>query len=49
MQSRSWKLPVGSTIISANLKKKSVMIDKDGNEIDPITKQIIKYKVAEVK
>jgi len=29
-------------VIGKNLKKTSVMIDKDGNHIDPVTKQIIK-------
>ena len=35
-------IPTGSTVVSRNLKKESVFIDKDGNFIDPRTKQIIK-------
>jgi hypothetical protein len=41
---RSGKIPEGSTIIAKNLVKKSVVIDKDGNQIDLATKQIIKRK-----
>lgn len=32
----------GSTVISPNIKTERVFLDKDGNEIDPRTKQIIK-------
>ncbi len=32
----------GGTFVSANPVKTRVMIDKDGNQIDPRTKQIIK-------
>jgi len=31
----------GKTVISPNLKKESVMLDRNGNVIDPRTKQII--------
>lgn len=47
MQSRSGKIPQGATVISNQLIKKSVMIDRDGNQIDPITKQIIKRNNTE--
>ncbi len=32
----------GSVVISPNLKREKVYLDKDGNEIDPKTKQIIR-------
>ena|ERR1700745_4081528 len=34
-------------VISSNIKRTSVQIDKEGNEIDPKTKQIIKFKDKE--
>lgn len=47
VQSRGGKLPEGATVIAANLKKESKFIDREGNEIDPVTKRIIKKKDAE--
>lgn len=47
IQSRGGKIPEGGTVISANLKKESKYIDKDGNEIDIVTKKIIRRKDAE--
>ncbi len=31
----------GNVVIASNIKKESVMLDRNGNEIDPRTKQII--------
>jgi hypothetical protein len=48
IQSRGGKLPEGGTVIDfQNLKKKSKFIDSNGNEIDPVTKQIIRHKEQE--
>lgn len=44
VSSRGGKIPQGATIISQNLQKKSIMVDREGNQIDPITKRIIKLK-----
>jgi hypothetical protein len=42
--SRGGKIPQGSTYISPNLIRQSKMIDQYGNTIDPVTKQVIKFK-----
>ena len=47
VKSRGGKIPSGSTMISPNLKKQSVVLDRDGNQIDLATKRIIKYKVSD--
>lgn len=41
-QNTQSKVLSGGTFVSPNLKKTSIFIDKDGNQIDPRTKQIIK-------
>lgn len=35
---------MGGVVIAANIKSTKVRIDENGNEIDPKTKEIIKYK-----
>lgn len=47
IKSRGGKIPAGATIISPNPKKRSTFIDSAGNQIDPVTKQILKRKEAE--
>ena len=42
--SKSGKIATGGTVISQNLKKQSVFVDLDGNQIDPRTKVILKRK-----
>lgn len=42
--SRGGKIPQGATVISPHLKKESVVLDRDGNQIDLATRQIIKRK-----
>lgn len=44
IKSRGGKIAEGSTVVAADLKKKSVYIDSRGNQVDPVTKQIIKRK-----
>ena len=44
IKSRGGKIPQGSTVISPNLRKKSVVLDKEGNQIDLATRRIIKRK-----
>jgi hypothetical protein len=44
MKSRGGKIPQGATVIAKSLVKKSVMINSNGDQIDPVTKQIIKRK-----
>lgn len=39
---RSGKVKQGGVYISPNLKRESVMLDRNGNQIDPRTKQVIK-------
>jgi hypothetical protein len=46
ISSRGGKIPEGATVISPHLQRQSVFIDKDGNQIDPVTKRIIKAKSA---
>ncbi len=41
IQTNERKIKSGGTFIAQNLKKESIMLDKDGNQIDPRTKQII--------
>ena len=45
--SRGGKIPQGATIIAAQLKKESKFINNRGDEIDPVTKQVIKAKVRD--
>lgn len=40
---RSAVVERGGVYISPNLKRQSVMLDRNGNEIDPRTKKILKY------
>lgn len=40
---RSAVIKKPSVVISPNLKKESIMLDRDGNQIDRRTKQVIKY------
>jgi hypothetical protein len=40
---RSATVQRGSVYISPNLKRQSVMLDRNGNEIDPRTKRILKH------
>jgi hypothetical protein len=40
---RNRTLKSGGVVMAAKLQKTREMIDKDGNVIDPITKQIIKH------
>lgn len=47
IKSRGGKIAQGATIIAHDLKKQSVFIDSRGNQVDPITKQIIKKKEQE--
>lgn len=52
IQSRGGKLPEGATVIAANLKKQSTVIDRDGNivsSLDPKEKHIIKKKDTDTK
>ena len=44
IQSRGGKIATGTTVIAANLKKVSVVIDREGNQIDLKTKKVIKPK-----
>lgn len=39
---RSAVIKPAQTFVSGNLKKESVMLDKDGNEIDRRTKRVVK-------
>ena len=41
--SRGGKIQGGGVVMATKLIKKSVRIDSAGNQIDPITKEIIKY------
>ena len=47
IKSRGGKIPSGATVIAPNLKRQSVVLDRDGNQIDLATRRIIKYKVNE--
>lgn len=45
---RSGVIPQGSVFVDhANMKRESVMLDRDGNEIDLRTKSIIKRKAQD--
>jgi len=46
IRERESTVKTGKVVISPNLKRETVMLDRNGNEIDPRTKQIIK-KVGE--
>lgn len=38
------EVPHGATVIAQNLRKQSVYIDRDGNQVDPGTKRVIKSR-----
>lgn len=45
IQSRGGKIAQGATVIAPNLKKETKFINRQGDEIDPVTKRVIKAKV----
>lgn len=39
---KSGTIQTGKTVVAQSLKRESVMLDRDGNVIDPRTKRVIK-------
>lgn len=47
ISSRGGKIAEGSTIIAKVLKKESKFINNRGDEIDPVTKRVIRSKIQD--
>lgn len=47
ISSRGGKIPQGATIISAQLNKETKFINNRGDQIDPVTKAVLKSKIQD--